>query len=33
MMYLMWGGCWMHAWVWAMAVGSYWMEALDAATN
>ena len=33
MMYLVWGGCWMHAWVWGMAVGSYWTEALDAATN
>ena len=33
MMYLMWGGGWMHAWVWGMAVGSYWMEALHATTN
>lgn len=30
---LMWGGCWMHAWVWGMVVGSYWMEALHATTD
>ena len=33
MMYLVWGGYWMHAWVWGMAAGSYLMEALHATTD
>ena len=33
MMFLMWGGYWVHAWVWGVAVGSYWMEALDVTAN